>query len=277
MVATQNFDNEMQNVVLNNGIEMPTLGLGVYQVTDAESCERCVHEAIQIGYRLIDTASAYYNEKAVGNAIKKSGINREELFITTKLWISDAGYEKTKRAFDESLQKLQLDYIDLYLIHQPVGDIDGSWKAMEELYHDKRIRAIGVSNFRPHHVTDLINRHNVVPAINQIETHPFCQRLDAQSFLQDNGIQIESWSPFAQGRNGILTNGLLKGIAAKYSKSVSQIILRWLIQRNIVAIPKSIHKQRMAENLNIFDFNLSSEDMESIKVLDEKKGLIYSY
>lgn len=245
----------MKNIILNNGLEMPLLGFGVYQIPDALECEQSVVNAIEAGYRLIDTAAAYGNEEAVGNAIKKSGIAREDLFITTKLWVSDTGYEKTKKAFKTSLQKLQLDYLDLYLIHQPYGDIYGSWHAMEELYDEGKIKAIGVSNFHPDRLMDLIIHNKIVPAVNQIETHPFNQQIETQHFLKENKVQIESWGPFAEGKNDMFTNKLLLSIAAKYNKSAAQIILRWLIQREVVAIPKSVKKERIAENINILILN----------------------
>jgi diketogulonate reductase-like aldo/keto reductase len=267
----------MEKVTLNNGVEMPVLGFGVYQVPDAEECEKSILEAIHTGYRLIDTAAAYMNEEAVGNAIKRSEVAREELFITTKLWIQDTGYENTKNAFEKSLKRLQLDYLDLYLIHQPFGDIYGSWRAMEELYHEGKIRAIGVSNFHPDRVMDLIIHNEVVPAVNQIETHPFNQQIETQKFLKDNNVQIESWGPFAEGRNDIFKNELLVPIAGKYKKSVAQVILRWLIQRGVVAIPKSVHKERIVENYNIFDFELSTEEMNAIVSLDTKRSLFFDH
>jgi 2,5-diketo-D-gluconate reductase A len=260
----------MQKIVLNNGVEMPILGFGVYQVPDAGECERSVLEAIHTGYRLIDTAAAYMNEEAVGKAIQKGGVAREELFITTKLWIQDAGYESTKKAFGKSLKRLQLDYLDLYLIHQPFGDVYGSWRAMEEMYREGRIRAIGVSNFQPDRLMDLILFNEVVPAINQIETHPLNQQIETQNFLKENKVQIESWGPFAEGRNNIFRNQLLVSLAGKYKKSVAQIILRWLTQRGVIAIPKSVHPERITENFNIFDFELSHEDMQAIVTLDTK-------
>ena len=223
----------LTKTLLNNGVEMPILGFGVYQINDAEECERSVYEALQAGYRLIDTASAYGNEEAVSNAIKKSGAAREELFVTTKLWIQDAGYESAKQAFEKSLQKLRLDYLDLYLIHQPFGDVYASWRAMEELYREGRIKAIGVSNFQPDRLMDLMIHNEVVPAVNQIETHPFCQQIETQKFLQENNVQIESWGPFAEGRNDIFGNELLLSLAGKYRKTVAQIILCWLTQRGI--------------------------------------------
>lgn len=256
---------------------MPLLGFGVYQIPDAEECEKSVYEALQAGYRLIDTAAAYVNEEAVGKAIKRSGVPREELFITTKLWIQDAGYENARKAFEKSLQRLQLDYLDLYLIHQPFGDVHGSWRAMEELYSEGRIKAIGVSNFQPDRVMDLIVHNKVVPAVNQIETHPFCQQIETQTFLEENGIQIQSWGPFAEGRNNMFQNELLKAIGAKYSKSVAQVILRWLTQRGVVVIPKSVRKERIEENFNIFDFELSAEDMEAIKALDTKASVFFDH
>ena len=258
----------MQTVALNNGLEMPILGFGVYQVTDLNECERSVMDAIQVGYRLIDTAAAYENEEAVGKAIKQSGVARQELFVTTKLWTADAGYEKTKQAFDRSLKRLGLDYLDLYLIHQPYGDVYGSWRAMEELYRKGRTRAIGVSNFFPDRLMDLILHNEVVPAVNQIETHPFHQQIDAQKFLKENNVQIESWGPFAEGRNNMFKNDVLVSIGGKYGKTVAQVILRWLTQRGIVAIPKSVRKERMTENLAVFDFNLGVEDMSAIAALD---------
>ncbi|PSB10619.1 2,5-diketo-D-gluconic acid reductase [Pleurocapsa sp. CCALA 161] len=267
----------MQKVVLNNGVEMPILGFGVYQIPDAEECERSVYEAIRAGYRLIDTAAAYGNEEAVGKAIKKSGVAREEIFVTTKLWIQDAGDQRAKKAFEKSLKKLQLDYLDLYLIHQPFGDVYGSWRAMEELYREGRIRAIGVSNFQPDRLMDLIVFNEVVPAVNQIETHPFSQQIETQKFLEENNVQIESWGPFAEGKNNIFHNDVLLSIAEKYGKSVAQVILRWLTQRGVVAIPKSVRKERIVENFNVFDFELSQDDMEAIATLDTKNSLFFDH
>jgi 2,5-diketo-D-gluconate reductase A len=267
----------MHKIVLNNGVEMPILGFGVYQIPDAEECERSVYEALQTGYRLIDTAAAYLNEAAVGNAIKKSGVAREEMFVTTKVWIQDAGYENTKKAFEKSMTRLQLEYLDLYLIHQPFGDVYGSWRAMEELYREGRIRAIGVSNFQPDRVMDLITHNEVLLAVNQIETHPFCQQIETQKFLQENNVQIESWGPFAEGKNNIFENELLLSIAAKCRKTVAQIILRWLIQRGVVAIPKSVHKERIIENFDIFGFELSPEDMDAITSLDTKSSSFFDH
>src|SRR5947208_7710833 len=224
----------MKNVVLNNGVEMPILGFGVFQIEDPSECERSVRDAIDVGYRLIDTAASYGNEQSVGTAIKKSGVAREELFVTTKLWIADTGYENTKRAFGRSLDRLQLAYLDLYLIHQPYGDVYGSWRAMEELYRDGVIKAIGVSNFNPGRVMDFIVHHEVVPAVNQIETHPFHQQVETQRFLKENNIQIESWGPFAEGKNDIFRNEALVSVSKKHGKTVAQVILRWLTQRDIV-------------------------------------------
>lgn len=267
----------MKTVKLNNGIEMPILGFGVYQIPDASECERSVIDAIETGYRSIDTAAAYMNEEAVGKAIKKSGVPREELFITTKLWVQDAGYEKAKKAFELSLKKLALDYIDLYLIHQPYGDVHGAWRAMEELCREGKIRVIGVSNFHPDRVMDLIMCNNIVPAINQIETHPFCQQTENQQFLGENKVQIESWGPFAEGRNNLFSNELLATIGQKYNKTVAQVVLRWLIQRGVVAIPKSVKRERIAENFNIFDFELSVADMEAILTLDTRQSLFLDH
>ena len=267
----------MRHIVLNNGVEMQILGFGVFQVTDAEECERSVFDAIQTGYRLLDTAASYRNEEAVGKAIKTSGVAREELFVTTKLWIQDTGYEKTKKAFERSLQKLQLDYLDLYLIHQPYGDLYGSWRAMEELNREGRTRAIGVSNFQPDRIMDLIIHNEVVPAVNQIETHPFNQQMETQKFLQENNVQIESWGPFAEGKHNIFQNELLLSIAGKYRKTVAQVILRWLTQRGVVVIPKSVRKERIVENFNIFDFELSAEDMDAILALDTKVSSFFDH
>jgi 2,5-diketo-D-gluconate reductase A len=267
----------MQKVLLNNDVEMPILGFGVFQMTDAKECEACVYSLINTGYRLIDTAAAYGNEEAVGKAIKRSDVAREELFITTKLWIQDTGYENAKKAFERSMQRLGLDYLDLYLIHQPYGDVYGSWQAMEELYQEGKIRAIGVSNFQPDRVMDFIVHNKIVPAVNQIETHPFHQQIETQTFLQENKVQIESWGPFAEGRNNMFQNELLLSIAEKYKKSVAQVILRWLTQRGVVVIPKSVRKERIVENFNVFDFELSPEDMAAIATLDTKTSLFFDH
>ncbi|GAB4094051.1 aldo/keto reductase [Flaviaesturariibacter terrae] len=267
----------MQTVTLNNGVAMPILGFGVFQVADPAECERAVKDAIEVGYRLIDTAASYMNEEAVGRAIKGSGIRREELFITTKLWLQDASYEAAKRAFQRSLDKLQLDYLDLYLIHQPYGDVYGAWRAMEELCKEGKVRAIGISNFYPDRVVDLVLHNKTVPAVNQIEIHPFQQQAEAQELLREYGIQTESWGPFAEGRNGLFANELLAGIGAKYGKTIAQVVLRWIVQRGIVAIPKSVRRERMEENFNIFDFELSAGDMDSIATLDQKKSAFFDH
>jgi diketogulonate reductase-like aldo/keto reductase len=256
---------------------MPILGFGVFQVTDLAECERSVVDAISSGYRLIDTAQSYLNEEAVGKAIRRSGVPREDLFITTKLWIQSNGYEGAKGAFERSLKRLQLDYIDLFLIHQPYGDVYGEWRAMQELYKEGRTRAIGVSNFHPDRLMDLIIHNEIVPAVNQVETHPFHQQMETQQFLQDNKVQIESWGPFAEGKNNIFHNDLLQSMAGKYKKSIAQVILRWLIQRGVVAIPKSVRKERMEENFNVFDFKLSQEDMEAVKTLDTNASSFFDH
>ena len=273
----QNFGKAVPTAKLNNGVEMPILGFGVYQIPDYDECKRAVLDALETGYRLIDTAAAYLNEKAVGDAIKESGINRKELFITTKLWINNAGYENAKKGFEVSMEKLQLDYLDLYLIHQPFGDYYGSWRAMEELYENKKVRAIGVCNFYPDRLMDLAEHNKIKPAINQIETHPFFQREYDNEIMKNYGTQIESWGPFAEGRGDMFTNPILSEIGKKYNKSAAQVILRWLIQRNVVVIPKSVHKERMIENFNIFDFELSADDMDKIKSMDMEKSLFFSH
>ncbi|OZB91370.1 aldo/keto reductase [Paenibacillus sp. XY044] len=267
----------MQKVTLNNGVEMPILGFGVFQIADQSECEQSVYDAIMAGYRLIDTAASYLNEEAVGRGIKRSGVAREELFITTKLWVQDTGYERTKRAFEKSLERLQLDYLDLYLIHQPFGDVYGSWRAMEELYREGKVRSIGVSNFQMDRLIDLIIHNVVVPAVNQVETHPFNQQIESAKFMKENHVQIESWGPFAEGKNNLFQNEVLVSIAEKYSKSVAQVVLRWLTQREIVVIPKSVRKERITENFNIFDFELRQEDMELITTLDTKQSLFFSH
>jgi 2,5-diketo-D-gluconate reductase A len=267
----------MQKVILNNGVEMPLLGFGVYQIQDPNQCEQSVYDAIMAGYRLIDTAASYLNEEAVGRAIKRSGVPREELFITTKLWVQDTGYERTKKAFARSLDRLQLDYLDLYLIHQPFGDVHGSWRAMEELYHEGNVKAIGVSNFQMDRLIDLIIHNELTPVVNQVETHPFCQQSESAEFMKENNVQIESWGPFAEGRNNMFQNEVLVTLAEKYNKSVAQVILRWLTQREVVVIPKSVHKERIIENFNIFDFVISREDMEIMASLDTKKSVFFSH
>ena len=258
----------MQMVCLNNGVQMPLEGFGVFQVPDAAECERAVSDALEVGYRLIDTAAAYMNEEAVGNAIRTSGIPRKDLFITTKLWIQDADYESAKKAFETSLNKLGLEYLDLYLIHQPFHDYYGAWRAMEELYKEGRIRAIGVSNFYPDRLVDLCMNAEIIPAVNQVECHPFFQQKDALKVMKEYGVQLEAWGPFSEGKNNFFQNPTLSEIATKYGKSVAQVALRWIVQRGVVVIPKSVHKERIQENFNIWDFELSEKDMKTISRMD---------
>ncbi len=267
----------MQNVKLNNGVEIPILGFGVFQITDCTECERSVVDAIQSGYFHIDTAASYLNEDAVGLGIKRSGVAREKLFITTKLWIQRNGYEGTLKAFENSLKRLQLDYLDLYLIHQPFGDVYGEWRAMEELYQQGKVRAIGVSNFPPDRIMDLMIHNTITPAVNQIEVNPFQQQIDTQKFLQDNSVQVEAWAPFAEGRNNIFKNELLLSIASKHHKSVAQVILRWLVQREIIALAKTTSKDRMIENISVLDFELSTEDIAAIGTLDTKTSSFFDH
>ena len=267
----------MKYVTLNNGVKMPILGFGVFQIDDMKECEEAVYNALKAGYRLIDTAAAYKNEEAVGRAIKRSGIPREEIFVTTKLWVSYVNYEKAQLAFETSLKKLDLEYIDLYLIHQPFNDVYGAWRAMTELYKEGKIKAIGVSNFYPDRLVDFIMNNEVVPAVNQVETHPFNQQVKANEIMKEYGVQIESWGPFAEGKNGIFANEILSEIGKKYNKSVAQVILRWLIQRDVVVIPKSVRKERIEENFNVFDFELNSEDMGKISELDKKESLFLNH
>ena len=264
-------------VTLNNGVEMPILGFGVFQVPDPAECERSVRDAIDVGYRLLDTATSYGNEAAVGAAIRSHGIDRRELFVTTKLWIEDASYGGAKAAFERSINQLQLDYLDLWLIHQPFGDVYGAWRAMEELHKAGRIRAIGVSNFYPDRLVDFVLHNEVAPAVNQIEIHPFHHQDDAQRVLEEYKVQPEAWGPFAEGKNGLFSNEVLAGIGAKHGKSIAQVVLRWLIQRNIVAIPKSVRKERMAENIAIFDFELDQEDVAAIGALDQKASSFFDH
>lgn len=266
----------MHHVKLNNGVEMPILGYGVYQIAP-EECERCVTDAIGVGYRSIDTAQAYHNEEGVGNAIRKSGIPRDELFLTTKVWISNAGYEKAKASIDESLRKLRTEYVDLLLIHQPFSDYYGTYRAMEDAYRTGKARAIGVSNFFPDRFIDIAEFNEVKPAVNQVETHVFNQQTKLQEITKKYGTQLMSWGPFAEGRNGFFTNETLKNISSKHGKSVAQTALRFLIQRDIVVIPKSTHIERMKENFNVFDFELTSEDMAQIAVLDREESLFFSH
>lgn len=268
---------KIPTVTLNNGVEMPSLGFGVFQVPDPAECERSVRDAIDVGYRLLDTATSYGNEEAVGNAIRNHGIDRGELFVTTKLWIEDASYEGAKAAFERSVNKLQLDYLDLWLIHQPFGDVYGAWRAMEELHRAGRIRAIGVSNFYPDRVVDFVLHNEIVPAVNQIELHPFHQQHDAEAILEEYKVQPEAWGPFAEGKNGLFSNELLKSIGQKHGKSIAQVVLRWLNQRGIVAIPKSVRKERMAENFAIFDFELDQDDIAAIATLDQKASSFFDH
>ncbi len=267
----------MEFVTLNNGVKMPILGFGVFQIPDPAACEQAVLEAISVGYRSIDTAASYGNEESVGRAIAASGVDRKELFITTKLWIQGQGFEGTLQAFEQSMQKLGLDYLDLYLIHQPYGDVFGEWRAMEKLYKEGRIRAIGISNFHPDRVVDLMIHTEIVPAVNQVETHPFQQQIANQAFMQENNIQIECWAPFAEGKNGMFTNELLGAIASKHNKSIAQVILRWLVQRAVVTIPKTVSRDRMAENCNIFDLQLSEAGMAQIQTLDTQTSSFFDH
>jgi diketogulonate reductase-like aldo/keto reductase len=264
-------------VTLNNDVQMPILGFGVFQVPDPAECERSVRDAIDVGYRLLDTAASYGNEEAVGAAIRNHGIERSELFVTTKLWIQDASYEGAKAAFERSINKLQLDYVDLYLIHQPYGDVYGAWRAMEELHRAGRIRAIGVSNFYPDRLVDFVLHNDIAPAVNQIEIHPFHQQGDAQAILREYKVQAEAWGPFAEGKNGLFTNDVLQAIGRKHGKSVAQVVLRWFMQREIVAIPKSVCKERMAENFEIFDFELDQDDVAAIGTLDQKASSFFDH
>ncbi|WP_326764517.1 aldo/keto reductase [Streptomyces sp. NBC_01591] len=267
----------MQNVTLNNGVEMPLLGFGVYQIPP-EQTEQAVSEALAVGYRLLDTAAAYNNEEAVGRAIKNSGIPREELFVTTKLWVQDApAQENTGRAFERSLDRLGLDQLDLYLMHQPYGDVYGQWRAMEDLHREGRVKAIGVANFHPDRLVDLVVNNDITPAVNQIETHPFFQRAADQALMREHGVQIQSWGGFAEGRNDLFTNPLLAGIGKEYGKSVAQVVLRWLVQRGVVAIPKSVRPERMAENIDVFGFELTDEQMASIATLDTGATLFFDH
>ncbi|WP_411167452.1 aldo/keto reductase [Clostridium sp. MB05] len=267
----------MEYVTLNNGVKMPVLGYGVYQIEDLKECERCVLDAIEVGYRSIDTAQTYGNEEAVGRAIKKCKVPREELFITTKVWISNAGYEKARTSIEKSLKKLQLEYLDLVLIHQPFNDYYGTYRAMEEMYKSGKIRAIGVSNFYPDRLIDLIKFNEIVPAINQVETHPFNQQVKAKKIMDKYGVQIESWAPLAEGEKNIFTNETLKKVGDRYNKSTAQVALRYLIQRGVIVIPKSVHKERMIENFNIFDFKLDDDDMNNIAKLDKGESAFFSH
>ena len=267
----------MQTVTLNNGVEMPILGLGVYQLTEPGECERVVSEALELGYRSIDTAASYRNEEAVGRAIAASGIPRDELFITSKVWIQDAGEKPARAAFERSLERLGLDYLDLYLIHQPMGDVYGSWRALENINKEGLSRAVGVSNFYPDRLVDLILHNEITPAVNQVETHPFHQQVEAQKVMQEYNVQIESWGPFAEGKNDLFTNPTLAAIAEEHGKSVAQVVLRWLIQRGVVVIPKSARRERLEENINVFDFTLSDAQMSTISTLDTGSSLFIDH
>ena len=267
----------MEYVTLNNGVKMPRAGFGVYQIADAKQCEQAVLDAIEVGYRLIDTAQSYGNEEAVGNAIKKSGVPREELFITTKVWITNYGYDQTKASVEASLKKMQLDYLDLVLLHQPFNDYYGAYHALVDLYKEGKIKAIGVSNFYPDRLVDLALFNEVKPAANHVEVNVFHQQIEAQSYNEKYGVQMEAWAPFAEGKNNMFSNPELQEIGDKYNKSIAQVILRWLVQRNIVPLAKSIKKSRVQENINIFDFELSDEDMQKISAMDKKESSFFSH
>lgn len=266
----------MDYVTLNNGVKMPQLGYGVYQVSKDE-CERCVLDALKVGYRHIDTAQSYFNEEEVGNAIEKSGVPRNEIFLTTKVWIEHYGYEQTKASVYESMQKLKVNYIDLVLLHQPFADYYGAWRALEDMYADGKIRAIGISDFYPDRMVDLASFSRIKPMVNQVETHPFNQQIEAQEWMKKYGVQIEAWAPFGEGRGGLFTNETIAKIAAKHNKTVAQVILRWELQRGIVVIPKSVHIERMEQNLDVFDFELSDEDMQVMAGLDKKQSSFFSH
>ena len=267
----------MEYVTLNNGVKMPQLGFGVFQIKDPAQCEQAVLDAISVGYRLIDTAASYGNEEAVGRAIKKCGVPREELFITTKLWISDTSYEGAKDAFQKSLDKLGLDYLDLYLIHQPLNNYYGAWRAMEELYKEGKVRAIGVCSFYPDRLADLIAFNEVAPAVNQVEANVFFQQKESQEYMESKGVVMEGWAPFAEGKNDLFQNETLQKIGDKYGKSIAQVVLRWLLQRGIVCIPKSVKKERMEQNFNVFDFQLDQEDMDKIAGLDTGTSCFFNH
>lgn len=267
----------MDFVTLNNGVTMPQLGFGVFQITDPAECEQAVRDAVEVGYRSFDTAASYGNEEAVGRALASCGVPRDELFVTTKLWVTDASYEGAKRGFAKSLERLGLDYIDLYLIHQPLGDVYGAWRAMEELYQEGVVRAIGVANFYPDRLADLIAFNEVTPAVNQVEANVFFQQWEAQQFMESKGVQMEGWAPFAEGHNDLFHNPVLAAIGQKYGKSVAQVVLRWLLQRGIVCIPKSVSKERMAQNFDVFDFKLSADDMAAIRALDENQSSFFDH
>lgn len=267
----------MQHVTLNNGLQMPIVGYGVFQIADADECARSVVDSIETGYRLIDTAASYMNEEAVGKGLKASGVPREQLFVTSKLWVQDTGYERTKQAIDQSLRRLNLDYLDLYLIHQPFGDVHGSWRAMEDAYRAGKLRAIGVSNFHPDRLMDIQAFNEIAPAVNQVEVNPFQQQLESAPYMKDIGVQAEAWAPFAEGRKGLFQNGELLAIAERHGKSVGQVVLRWLVQRGIVALAKSVRKERMVENIAVFDFTLDDADMARIAALDTNTSSFFSH
>lgn len=267
----------MHTIKLNNGLDMPLLGFGVFQMSDAAECERAVIEAIETGYRLIDTAASYQNETQVGNGIRQSGVAREELFVTTKLWLQDTNYAGAKAQFERSLNRLQMDYVDLYLIHQPYGDVHGAWRAMSELQQAGKIKAIGVSNFQPDRLADLVAFNDVVPAVNQIEVNPFNQQLHAVPWMKTRGIQAEAWAPFAEGKNGLFQHPVLTAIGAKKGKSVGQVVLRWIYQRGIVSLAKTVRKARMVENINVLDFELSHDEMQQITALDTATSAFFSH
>ncbi len=266
----------MKTITLNNGVIMPQIGYGVYQVSPAD-CERCVTDALKLGYRMIDTAQAYHNEEGVGAAVKKSGIPRDELFLVSKIWISNYGYDKAKASIDESLRKLDTEYIDLMLLHQPYCDRYGAYRALEAAYKEGKIRAIGVSNFYPDHFIDFASNAEIVPAVNQVETHVFDQQIKAQEYMKKFGTHVMAWAPLAEGRNNFFTNPVLEAIGKKYGKSVAQVALRWLLQRDIIIIPKSVHIERMEQNINLFDFSLSDEDMAQIASLDTQTSLFFDH
>ncbi len=267
----------MNNVTLNNGIEMPILGFGVFQISDPAECERAVLDAIEIGYCHIDTAASYQNETQVGNALRTSGVKRDEMFVTTKLWLQDSNYEGTKAQFERSLNRLQMEYLDLYLIHQPYGDVHGAWRAMEELLEAGKVRAIGVSNFQPDRLADLMAFNRIKPAVNQVEVNPFNQQLHAVPWMKAKGIQAEAWAPFAEGRNNLFANPVLTEIGKQYGKSVGQVVLRWVVQRGVVALAKSVHKERMMENIDVLDFELSASDMDKITAMDTATSAFFSH